>query len=428
VKKNCSSPRRVFNIYNTCTSSVTVNSYGLIASAGVPGGSMYCPGTMVCPEFLIDGTPGFTSGTVIAAGSSMPITFALKYKPLDDGPDTGAFDLKVTQNGQVVDYIVTLRGAGDNFGLNADTFRQDSKPKADILLVIDDSGSMSDKQMNLGTNFDAFIKYAITAGVDFHISVVPTEIGAARQGLFIGAPNNPEPAGPQPGYNGPKIITSTTPNVETQFKNLVQDGTNGGYEGMACMAVMALTAPFITDPQKNAGFLRPDAILAVVAVTDAEDQCPAAATVYENQLRNIKGSQHANLFSYNVIGPFNPNGAPAGCSYDSFNPDVSKHLYLINAFNGIHEEICTTNWSTALENLGKVAFGFRTNFFLTAEPDLTGGNMVLVTINGIPLDPVDSRGAPVWTYDSVTNSVVFQPLFVPSPGDVMVVTYHVACL
>src|SRR5258705_10022953 len=118
----------------------------MLAAAGVPAGSMYCPGTSACPEFLIDGTPGFMAGSVIPSGASMPVTFALKYKPLDDGPDTGAFLLKVTQNGQVVDYVVTLKGAGDNFGLNTDIFRQDSKPKADILLIIDDSGSMSDKQ------------------------------------------------------------------------------------------------------------------------------------------------------------------------------------------------------------------------------------------------------------------------------------------
>jgi hypothetical protein len=34
----------------------------------------------------------------------------------------------------------------------------------------------------------------------------------------------------------------------------------------------------------------------------------------------------------------------------------------------------------------------------------------------------------VWSYDSVSNAVIFQPLFVPAPGDVMTVTYHVACL
>lgn len=434
VQKNCNSPRRTFSIYNTCPTAVTVQSYGMLAAAGVQPGTMYCPGPMPCPEFLIDGTPSFGAGTSITSGS-MPHTFAIRYKPLDDGPDTGAFLLKVVQNGQVVDYVVTLRGAGDNMGLNTDTFRQDSKPKADILLVIDDSCSMFDKQVSMGTNFGSFIRYANSAAVDYHIAVIPTEINAARASRFIGAPNNNGPAnGGCPGYSGPKVLTPQTPNVENLFRQVTCVGTSGGYEGMACQAVTALTAPFITDPQINGGFLRPDAILAVVAVTDADEQCPAAATVYENQLRNIKGAQNANLFSYNVIGPFLPS-SPSGCSYDCGSScDVSKHNYLVNAFNGVKDEICTPNWATTLENLGKIAFGFRTNFFLTAEPDLTGGKTITVKMDdgmGGPLtvvDPVDPRGAPVWSYDSVSNSVVFQPLFVPAPGQVMTITYYVACL
>ena len=133
------------------------------------------------------------------------------------------------------------------------------------------------------------------------------------------------------------------------------------------------------------------------------------------------------------IGPFTIYTST--CDWDSGpTTDASKHVYLVNAFNGVKDEICTPSWSTTLENLGKTAFGFRTNFFLTAEPDLTGGNMIVITIDHghgagpVTLAPVDSRGAPVWSYDSVSNSVVFQPLFVAAPGDVMTVTYHVACL
>ena len=43
-------------------------------------------------------------------------------------------------------------------------------------------------------------------------------------------------------------------------------------------------------------------------------------------------------------------------------------------------------------------------------------------------DRVDSRGAPVWSYGSVTNAVIFEPLFVPEPGRSMTVRYVVACI
>ncbi len=418
VQKNCNSPRRTFSIYNTCTNPVTVISYGMLSAAGAPPGTMYCTGTTVCPEFHIDGTPSFGNGTQITSGS-MPQTFAIRYKPLDDGADTGAFLLKVNQNGSVVDYVVTLRGKGDAFGLNTDVFRQDSRPKADILLVIDDSGSMSNKQMSLAANFSSFISFATQQNIDYHIGVTNTEMSgstAAMAGYLHGTPTNP------------KVLTPTTPDVQNLFRQKVQVGTTGYDEGISCIAVKALTSPLVTN--ENAGFLRHDAVLAVVGVTDAPDQCPAAAVVYENQLRNIKGAQNPNMFSYNIIGPFLPQ-APAGCTYDG-PPQDPKHIYLTTALGGLREEICTQNWATALENLSKRAFGYRTNFFLTAEPDLTAGNQITITIDqgqgAEQVLPTDPRGAPVWHYDSVSNAVIFEPLFVPGAGAVMTVTYRVACL
>ncbi len=102
-------------------------------------------------------------------------------------------------------------------------------------------------------------------------------------------------------------------------------------------------------------------------------------------------------------------------------------MYLVQQFNGVKEQICTQNWAASLQNLGKTAFGYRTNFFLTAIPDLTGTNTITVQINGMTLGQTDSRGAPVWSYDAASNAVIFQPLYVPEPGDVLTVTYTVTC-
>ena len=96
--------------------------------------------------------------------------------------------------------------------------------------------------------------------------------------------------------------------------------------------------------------------------------------------------------------------------------------------NGVKEEICTADWAKALEQLGKSAFGYRTNFFLNAVPDLSGGKQILVQVDGITLPQVDSRGATVWTYDSVANSVNFEPMFVPEPGQTLTITYRVVCI
>jgi hypothetical protein len=210
-------------------------------------------------------------------------------------------------------------------------------------------------------------------------------------------------------------------NLQTTFAQLVNKGTNGpGSESCVEPAVKALTAPKITDPAVNGGFLRPDAVLAVVCVTDESEQADLPVSLYVNQMLNIKGAQRANLFSYNVIGPFTAVGP--GCADDQ----GGKHAALVTQTNGIREEICTPNWATALENIGKGAFGFRTTFFLNGTP--AAGNMVDVAIDGQALPQTDARGARVWRYDSAINAVVFEPLYVPEPGKTLAISYRVACL
>ncbi len=411
VQKDCSSATRTFTIYNTCSSPVKVNSFNMVAPAGEKAGSANCPGTTDCPEFIPVSTAGIAPNTNISPGAT-PVTFSMKYHPINYGPDNGAFLLKVTQNAQVVDYIVTLTGNGDTMGLNTDTFKQDSKPKADILLVIDNSCSMSDKQMALSVNFGSFIKYATSAQVDYQIGVTTTDMGV-EGGRIVGDAANP------------KVLKPTTVDVENKFKQKVNLGINGsGGEENLAPAVAGLTAPIITSD--NAGLLRADAVLAVVVVTDADDQSAQPVSFYVNQLLNIKGSQRASQFSFNAVGPYLPS-APAGCSYDGAG-GAPRMLAAVTATAGVKEEICTPDWSKALEQIGKNAFGYRTNFFLTSTPDLTAGKSIVVKIDGLQLDPVDVRGAQVWTYDSTNNSVNFEPLFVPEPGKTLTITYFVACI
>ncbi|MBX7112771.1 MAG: choice-of-anchor D domain-containing protein [Myxococcaceae bacterium] len=410
VKKDCNSFTRQFAVYNTCDTNVTVQSFQMVAPAGEPAGGPNCPGTMSCPEFILVSSAGISPGTVITPANSTPNSFSVKYHPINYGPDNGAFLLKVTQSGQIVDYLVTLRGNGDTMGINTDTFKQDTKPKADILLVIDDSCSMDDKQNALSQNFDAFIKYASSAQVDYHIGVTTTDMGNYG-GRILGDASNP------------KVLTPTTPDVENKFRAKVKVGIGGGTEESAAPSVAALTAPLIT--ADNQGLLRPDAFLAVVVVTDAGDQSALATSFYQNALLNIKGLQRASQFSYNVIGPFAPTPAGA-CTYDDFT-DPSKHLVLVQATNGVKEEICTPDWAKSLEQIGKNAFGYRTNFFLTARPDTTTVP-IEVKVDGQKLDPADTSGAKVWVYDSAANSVNFEPLFVPEPGRTLTITYQVACM
>ncbi len=422
VKKDCNSPNRNFQIYNSCSTDVVINSSQMGSAAGEGPGGPNCPGTAPCPEFHV--VTGIAGGTRITPGNATPVTFSLKYRPINYGPDTGAFVISVTQGGQPLDYVVALQGRGDTLGLNTDTFRQDTKPKADILLVIDDSCSMYDKQTALASNMASFLQYATSNQVDFHLAVTNTELGDPNRGKFCTGSGT----GSAPCPHGNKILTPTTPNLASEFATLVNVGTHGGSESCLEPATRALTTPFITDPASNAGFLRQEAVLAVVCVTDAREQAPQAPAFYLNQLINIKGAQRAGQFTYNVVGPFLPS-SPSGCAYDGAND--GRHDFMVAQTNGVKEEICTPNWAVALERIGKNAFGYRTNFFLTSRPDLSAPTGVQVAIDGVPIpsvDPDPNLMSRIWEYDATNNSVNFEPLYVPEPGKTLTVTYQTACI
>jgi hypothetical protein len=133
------------------------------------------------------------------------------------------------------------------------------------------------------------------------------------------------------------------------------------------------------------------------------------------------------------------------CDYDP-DHDPQRYIDMVASTNGVKEEICTTDWATALENIGKSAFGFRTNFALTAIPASTRplevgidsqpcsatqpcpiGQTCSVLSQRCVVPTVDARGVTVWSYDSGSNEVSFAPLYVPEPGKTLTVTYQVAC-
>jgi hypothetical protein len=399
----CSSPSKTVTIYNTCSSPLTIRQIALQAAAGQQAGGPQCPGGQSCPEFFLTQAPTVPATGLPLSQGAAPLTLQVRYSPLDFGNDSGAIGLEVDQNGQRVQYLVALAGRGDLVGRQTDTFMQDRQPRADILLVIDNSGSMANHQASLANNFTSFIQYAQSARVDYQIGVVTTDNGNLRATT-----------------SGTRFLSNTSPNLQTAFSSLVQVGTSGSAtERPLEFATAAVTPPLVAS--SNAGFVRPDANLAVVIVTDTEDQSSQAASYYENLLINVKGFGRLSNFTFSVVGPFAPS-PPTGCAYDNILGQQARYTSLIQRTSGVKEEICSANWSTALQGLGRTAFGFRTQFFLTNAPDLTGGQTINVLINGQPAPPS------TYMYEAASNSIRFTPNTTPQPGQTLTIDYATACL
>jgi hypothetical protein len=431
VKMGCASAPRTFTLYNTCTANVTLKSFSMQAAGGQPAGGPNCPGTSACPEFSLVSTPTIPSGGLSVTTGGTPVNFQVKYAPIDLGTDTGAVAIDAVQSGQSVTYLVGLQGTGDTSGQQTDTFVQDAQPKADVLLVIDDSGSMQDKQTSLSNNFTSFMQYALSANVDYQIGVITTTNDMndcpANLGCTTVAMGGSLYQNASAGI--PKFITPRTPSVATVFSKMVKVGTDGsGIERGFEPAVSALTPPKIA--AENAGFLRTDANLAVVVVSDASDQSAQPVSYYQNRLVNVKGFNKLSMFTFNNIGPYDPNidEYSTPCAYDG-DHDPSRYASVVAYTSGVKGEICTTNWSGTLQGLGRTTFGARTQFFLNNTPDLNG-NSIVVQINGtnVALSNTCTNATTPACYDAASNSIKFSPASAaPQPGQTLTVTYTNAC-
>ena len=182
---------------------------------------------------------------------------------------------------------------------------QNIKNKVDILFIIDNSPSMRPKQQQLGERFPELIKVLTDFGAkgspaSYHVGVVTTDLGANS---FVDSQKQCQPGGDAFGggrlqakgesaaaackvvTGGVKYIdlnqlnsTDNLPSgqaIETTFGCMADVGDIGcGFEQTLEASYKALKDTSIDD---NAGFLRDDALLAVVYVTD-EDDCSAAGT------------------------------------------------------------------------------------------------------------------------------------------------------
>lgn len=411
----CSTRERVVSVYNTGSTTTYVERVEL-----PPG---------VSTEFelsrLPPGVPG-PPGAAVAPGESVDI--AVRYRSVDVGQDTGFFH--VYERGRTDPYVVPLFGSGALDPINEDVFEQLETPEVDILFVIDNSCSMSEEQASLTANFQSFIQFADAQALDYRLAVVstdmdicpspasptrPASMDQGRCGYFadgngLGTLQNPDW----------RLITpDEQPSPEDAFAAIGTQGIDGsGTEQGLEAAYRALSSPLITG--WNAGFLRPDAYLALIFISDEEDQSPNAVDFYVNSFLAIKGFRNTNLFSASAI----VGDAPSGCGGFQADPGL-RYIEVANRTGGIFESICTSDWASALQNLGLTVFGYKSRFFLGNQP-VPG--TVEVFVDGVQVDPTAPSGQIRWSYEAMGNSVNFAPLAIPEPGAQIVVRYRPECL
>lgn len=356
----------------------------------------------------------------LAAGRSA--SFPVLYHPTRGGVAGATFRLD-TGSGPPLTAGITGEALLDTHA--TELFVQDTRPRVDVLLVVDNSGSMLEEQVNLGANFAALLSAAQAQGVDYQIAVTTTGI-VPSPGSWATCPG-----GAEGGERGrlfpvdgtrPRILTPSTPNADAVFRENTAVGVCHWDEQGLEAAYLALSSPLIDhadDPSTptgpadgNAGFLRPGARLAIVFLSDEEDTSPRPVSFYESFFKGLKGDDPSLVSISAIIGTAPLGSCPTASSVGS------RYEALAVATGGVVQPICTQDWASALAQLSTAAFGPRQAFPLSGMPGDPAG--ISVKVNGQPV-----TGG--WHYDTGSRSVVFDLVSAPSAGDLVEVTYPLGC-
>ncbi len=420
------------------------------------------------PEMDAVAWPAIPKGTGLPITTATPAHFKVQYAPQNVGKDqcslaitTDLFGVCADKNGQQTG--VSCGGAPSNVCKNAgewcmgqqftvpligegtldteftDVFDQGTGKKVDVLFVIDNSGSMSNKQNELAKNFKEFVKIATLWNNDYHIGVVTTDVG------------DPGQSGKLMQTGGVRIVTKGDPDPTGKLLNLANQGANGsGDEQGLEAAYLALKLPLTADTMKpctadkdcggggaecvlnpddgkkacgghNRAFLRKNAALEIVVLSDEEDSSPSKPDFYANYFYSIHGTGNKSLFHFHAIAG-DPN---SGCKSNGGADAGNRYYDIVQKTGGKFGSICAPDYAQFLKDIGNAAFGLTEQYFLTRTPE---PSTIDVKINGVPC----ALAGDSWSYDGASNSVSFVPAAkggkcMPQKGDKIAIHYKMLC-
>ncbi len=408
----CSSATRPLTLANRCAAPIVLTNFGMANAAGQPAGGPNCQGGIPCPEFIPVQTLPIPPGGLILHPGDEPLRVLVKYRPIDLGADVGAVQFTYIVNGRSESATVTLVGAASETMPMTNTFVVPAPEKADVLFVIDNSGNMGAVQTTVAQNLTEFIQQVDAApfkDMNFAVTTCDLDPVGGEGGRFIFGPAHPS-----------KVLHSSSPSLVAEFYPKTFVGTGGsGDERCVEASATALREPLISG--HNAGFLRPDARLEVVWISNEPDvstQSPAHWIQFFNDLKPCFGfGGCGGRITYRAHAI---NGFTSTCPGD----DGSYAQYLDPRKESVSGNICDNTWGAQLA--GVMLERTFTTPFLYAMPDLSKGPMTVV-VDGTVVPERNAKDELVWTYSSLSNVVGFYPDHVPAPGSIVEVHYTASC-
>jgi hypothetical protein len=265
------------------------------------------------------------------------------------------FDLRQTER---LVGVETFRQGHDGSLMNEE-FSVSKVGKLDLLVVVDNSGSMQDEQANLATKLSALTKHLKTT--DWQVGVITTSSCDLR--------------------NNGKPIKAGDATAETDFATAVNVGIGGSGNERGILRAYQLLSGAGTCDNK---WLRADASLAMLFVSDEESycatlDCPTGSrpAQLEDYIKNTMKVDAAKLKSYALVW----DDADPNCKNANGESEGTRYIDLATRLNGISSSICEANYTTTLERISKDV-----SRIVTREFDLkfTPANALQLTVDGAP--------------------------------------------
>jgi hypothetical protein len=303
---------------------------------------------------------------------------------------------------------VELLGKGGEDAIYEEAFLQEVYEEVDILWVVDNSGSMSSAISAVEQNFGSFIDSFLSVGLDFQMAAVTTDMDDANhQGRFQGSE---------------LIIDSNHPNPKQLFLDMVSQGANGSPDERGLDAAKAsLSAPLVNG--FNAGFLRKDAALAAIVVTDEDDSSSIDPTAFANWFKGLKNDPTKVSFSAVCGDP--GMGCTQLTNWSNGGLIVAgagtAYLDVKDQTNGVWQSICSNDFGKVLDYLSLNVSGMTDTFVLAQIPSNIA--QMVVEVDGVT---VSYSGIDGFTYIVQENAVQFHSTSIPGPGSIISVSYPYA--
>ena len=239
--------------------------------------------------------------------------------------------------------------------------------KVDILIVVDNSGSMDFEQSNMADRFDTMIDQLV--GLDWRIAITTTEVNVA------GNTNRNRADGQLLQIANNKYFISSTDDMNLarqQFANTIQRSEDGSSAEQGIFATYRALERAKEVGSNNASFIRADAALSAVIVSDA-NETPFGGNFTDRNyptkfLEYMSASYAAKSFSFHSIivkkddrNCLNLAGS-GNEGYGLFYEDLSTRT------GGIIGSVCEVDYGSQLREIGKASANLVKNISLDCAP------------------------------------------------------------